>query len=42
MKQEVKEKHGKVLTPTIEIGERVFFGFGINMKQTFKELGVTA
>jgi len=41
VRQEVEEKHGKMLTPTIEIGEKVFFGFGVNMKEIFKELGVT-
>jgi len=41
VRQEVTKKHGKMLTPTIEIGEKVFFGFGINMKEIFKELGVT-
>jgi len=41
VRQEVKEKRGKMLPPTIEIGEKVFFGFGVNMKEIFKELGVT-
>ena len=41
VRQEVKEKHGKMLTPTIEIGEKVFFGFAVNMKEIFKEQGVT-
>ncbi|MFQ5870024.1 MAG: glutaredoxin family protein, partial [Candidatus Zixiibacteriota bacterium] len=41
VRQEVTKKHGRMLTPTIEIREKVFFGFGINMKEIFKELGVT-
>ena len=41
VRQEVTKKHGKMLTPTLEIGEKVFFGFGVNMKEIFKELGVT-